>query len=164
MRRVLSAFALLLGLPAAAQNTNCDTELTSQAEVDAFACTAITSLFIEGSSIENLTGLSELLAVEQGIAISNTALTSLAGLEGLQHIGGDLAIVENYFLITIDALTNLDSLGGGIYIERNVSIISLEGLNNISNPGGDLVIYSNINLTSLTGLYGIVSIGGDLRI
>lgn len=86
--RLLLIAALAQGSSVKAQDTNCDTELRSQTEVDAFDCASISELRIQGSDITNLGGLSELASVSGGIIIfENDALTSLSGLGALTSVG-----------------------------------------------------------------------------
>ena len=152
--RLLPALALLLALPAApaaAQNTNCDTELTSQAEVDAFDCTTIEDmLIIEGSDISNLDGLAELEAVVGELYISfNPELTSLEGLGALTYTNF-LTIRGNGSLTT---LGGLDSMvwAQQVVIDGNASLTTLAGF----APSAELVsliVVANYGLTSLAGL------------
>ena len=78
------------------------------------------------------------------LSVEASPLVTLAGLENLTRIGGDLSI---------------GSLGAS-----NEALISLAGLESITSIGGFVSIFGNAALTSLTGLENLASIGGDLSI
>ncbi len=114
----------------------------SQSEVDNFQnnypnCTDIKgSVFIKGSDIIDLSGLSTMSSVENRLLIGdlynyNSKLTNLSGLEGLDSIGGSLHIWSNDSLNDISALSNLTYVGEDLRIMHNPFLHSLAGLDNI---------------------------------
>ncbi|MDP3444048.1 MAG: hypothetical protein Q8T08_14425, partial [Ignavibacteria bacterium] len=131
---------------------------TNQAAIDNFQtnfpdCNEIEgNVLIEGTSINNLNGLSVLASIGGDLVISgNDSLTSLSGIDNLASIGGNLNIAYNA-LTNIEGLDNLISIGGDLIIARNNALTSLSGINNLASIGGDLDITWNDALTSITGL------------
>lgn len=129
------------------------TQLTSQAQVDAFpsnypGCTAILgSLYIVGSNITNLSPLSQIISINGNLIIaSNTNLTNLNGLQNLQSIGGAVNIVGNSMLPSLSPF-NPTSIGNNIQIGQNAILNSIE-LNNVSNSITGLSINDNPLLIS----------------
>jgi hypothetical protein len=174
MRAFLLPLLATLAVPAAlAQDTNCDSELTSQAEVDALDCTSISELTIRGNDIQNLEGLSELAHIGGNFDIrGNAALTSLAGLDALTAVDGELRIILNDALTSLAGLDAITSVAGILYIRDNAALTSLVGLDAITsidaysgslNPG-TLAIVGNAALTSLAGLDALTSVAGHLVI
>jgi|GEM_PF-3205299 len=133
--------------------------LGSQAEVDAFGvnypnCTAFGNLNISGGDITDLTPLSQIVSVS-GLVITNTGLNSLAGLESLSVLSGQIfmEISNNSNLTSISALSNVTDSAGldTIQISDNPLLQSLEGLEWVINPL-DLFIFNNDSLLNLMGL------------
>ena len=161
-----SALLLLAATPVAAQVCEGPITLSSQAEVDAFDCTEVTSdLTVRGFDIWNLDGLAGLTAVGGYLIIrNNDALASLAGLGGLTSVGGGLTIGYNDALTDLTGLGGLTSLGGHLFIDYNEALTDLTGLGGVTSVGGPLFIEYNDTLTDLSGLGGIASVGGALII
>lgn len=108
------------------QNCEGDFTLMSQAEVDAFTYTEVTSrLVISGSDITNLDALSSLRKVHGDFLIQETKLTALDGLSALDSVGGPLDI-SSPGLSNIKALASLRTVGDLSIIENN-SLTSLDG-------------------------------------
>lgn len=97
-------------------------------------------IFMGTGLLNDMTGLGSLASVggdlliychsHVGMLCKNSNLISLAGLEALADIGGNLSIFDNP-LTTLDALSALTSIGGDLSIARNDSLISLSGIENI---------------------------------
>lgn len=105
--------------------------LTSQAMVDAMnGCEHVDgSLFISGTDIRDLDGLTDLVSVTRELKIrTNPNLSSLAGLNALERVDWGIAIVENAKLTSLEGLDSLRTLGRGIEIESNPLLVSLAGL------------------------------------
>ena len=111
----------------------------------------------------DLDTLSGYTAITGNLSIVDTSLTSLEGLECLNHVGGNLYIDNNDSLTNLEGLNNLTSVGG-LYIRYNDSLTSLEGLNNLTSVGGSLYIVFNDSLTSLEGLSRLCFIGQNFKI
>ncbi len=122
MKNFLFLFALLLSF--CFQNTAAQSCLpdgitfSRQSQVDSFpilfpGCITIEGeVVISGEDIINLSGLSEVIAMESNLLINgNTSLTSLAGLENLSSVGDGLVILDNDRLASLSGFDNLRSVG-----------------------------------------------------
>ncbi len=164
--------------------------LTSQADIDNFAttypnCTELThDLNIDGqnSNITNLLGLSELVSA-QYLFIQGTQVNTLEGLHNLVSIV-DLALWGNSNLQNLEGLTQLQS-AGGLEIWINSGIQDLTGIDNLQSVDR-LSLFANPNLSDinhlsflttlssltiggngfsqLTGLENLQSVDGDISI
>lgn len=94
----------------------------------------------------------------------NIDITTLAPLENLTKIGGDLLIRDCNKLTNLNGLQNLSFVGGNIAIGLNDQLVSIEALKNIKNTIGDLRITDNDLLTSLEGLNNLVTVGDWFKI
>ncbi len=121
-------------------------------------------LAISDSDIKDLSGLENLSSVGGLSILNNDALTSLKGLENITSIDGGLWFYANPALKSLAELGNITSIEGDISFYYNSALTSLTGLENITSVSGDLYIRDNRALTSLTGLENITSVGGDLTI
>lgn len=131
--------------------------LNSQADVDGFNCTSVDQLDIQGADITNLLSLSELENVAGNVSITlNPQLGSLAGLENLTSVGGNLFILRTP-LQSLSGLSGLQSVGGQFQINRVAALQNLAGLSSLSVVEGGIDILSNPSLTSLDGLEGVQS-------
>ena len=137
MRLVLLGFLLSVAPIADAQGSNCDEVLTSQADVDAFDCTSISSLLISGDA-QNLDGLAELTT-----------------------IGGDLRIVNNTALADLDGLGSLVSIGGDFFLGANTDLVSVDSLSSLAAVVGRVAIYDNPMLPDVDGFASLTSVGGS---
>ncbi|SDL26334.1 Por secretion system C-terminal sorting domain-containing protein [Catalinimonas alkaloidigena] len=121
--------------------------LTTQAEVNAFACQAITG----NLSIVTATG-------------SADPIKTLKPLASLTSVSGDLYIGQNDALATLEGLQNLTTIGGGLALGNNDALPSLQGFRKLTSVGGALQIYYNDKLATLEGLNGLKTLGGALSI
>ena len=87
--------------------------LSTQAEVDSFQdthgpCDRVLTLWVEGTDISNLDGLSELIEIVSSVYIqNNTNLNSVAGLSALTSVGRNLWIQDNMRLTNLDGFSSL---------------------------------------------------------
>ncbi len=157
-----------------------DVVLTSQAAVDAYVanfpdCPLISGvLSISGSDINDLSGLSNLTAVNGELVISNNPLLSnLEGLNNLEQVNA-VSIIENEGLTSLEGLNSIQEVVNFVIINcTNIEVIdnldalqsielleivemsnltSLEGLSNVSFS--DLTLTGNTSLNTLNGLEG----------
>ena len=107
-----------------------------------------------------------------GTPHSEATLPSLAGLECLQGVDGDLMILNNDLLASLEGLDGLQTVGATLAIGRrgsresylgNPALTSLAALRALRSVGG-LVIGDDDALTSLEGLGSIESIDGGVEI
>ncbi len=95
---------------------------------------------------------------------SYTTFTSLAGLESLTSVGGDLIIHYNAGLTNLTGLDNLSSVGGSVSMRDNTSLVNMIGLESLTSINGDLTIMNHSALTNLDGLNNITNITGNAEI
>ena len=188
--------------------TLCDTTLidcpegdlifTSQAQIDSFSqnCNILNGhLIINGDDITDLTPLLALQEVVGCVIIgdsldnpANDILPTLAGLNNIRKIGGDLIICNNPMLQDLSGFSSLEEVDGDIRVKNcqnltTLNLISLRrcggscfifncnGLLSIGNfsldftfLGGTLRIGNCSGLTSLGGCTTLKTIGGDCYI
>lgn len=192
LKKICYLLAWLLPAAAFGQCPTGDVSLTSQAGINAFpgtypGCTTIAgALNIAGNDIVDLSPLGSVTHVTGAVSVlnctvlgslsglhltqtggltihDNPALTSLAGLESLQSVTGDVDFEDNDVLTGTSALT-IASIGGTLYISFNGELTDLSGFSNITALNGDLVLISNRKLPTASGLHNITSVGGDVVI
>lgn len=152
-----------------AQCPSGDVQLNSQADVDDFVlnypnCTTINGfLIIDGGSINDISGLSNLSSISSFLNINNTALTTLNGLSSISSIGTSLSIFRNNVLTDISVLSNLTTLSQ-LSINDNDALINLIGLDNLTTINGLAAIVSNDALTDISGLGNLTSVSGSIDI
>jgi hypothetical protein len=133
-------------------------------------CNPLSSL----SGLENLNyigGIFQIGRLNYPYLEGNPNLGTMAGLDGLDSIGGDLIISYNQGLTSLTGLEGLTVIRGNLTIGKpcntmwggNPSLINLTGLNNLTDVQS-VIINSNSSLTSLTGLEGLSLIKGSLSI
>jgi hypothetical protein len=117
-------WALLSPTMLRAQACTGDMHLTTQPEVDAFACTSLEgSLTITGDDITNLDGLASLESVGGDLSIRrNASLTNVDGLASLTSVKWVLLISENTALTSVDGLASLTSVKGALHIRGNAAL------------------------------------------
>ncbi|HHE65102.1 MAG TPA: T9SS type A sorting domain-containing protein [Bacteroidetes bacterium] len=84
----------------------------------------------------------------------NDALVSLAGLESLSVIEGDLFILINPLLIELTGLEGLTTVEG-LFFYENEELIDISALGSIESLETELFIQNNYNLEDLTGVESI---------
>ena len=164
MRLLPFAALAALTLPAAVQAQTCtgNITLTTQAEVDAFACETVSgNLQIEGADIVSLDSLSELTRVSVNLTVANNdLLANVDGLDNLTFIDlGSLDIRNNAVLTDLSGLGALTSVGNDLRVSDNPALTNVDGLDAITSAGGLLDIRRNDALTDLAGLAAITSVG-----
>ena len=133
--------------------------ISSQAQLNNFKvlypnCTEINGkLGIEGSSIINLDGLSNIVTIKGNLEILwNSSLENLDGLNSLSIVDGYFHLQNNEVLTNIDALSSLNSVGNYISISNHPSLINLNGLNSLTTLGAYLSITNNTELNDISGI------------
>ncbi|MCB9285403.1 MAG: T9SS type A sorting domain-containing protein [Lewinellaceae bacterium] len=157
---------------------------SSQAQINSFpisypGCTEILGdVWIEGSDITNLTGLSSITSIGGNLEMWYVPLTSPSGLESLTSVGGNIVLgvtqptgLKNLtsvggnlelawcFAANLSELESLTSVGGNFVVAKS-TLTDLSGLDNLTSIGGNLWLYDNSTLTSLKGLESLTSTGG----
>ena len=143
-----------------------DTELSTQGDVEKLAgCTDVVgSLYVRNGDITDLTPLANLRRIGGSLRVYGNSDPkifagpgSLAGLEGLEAVGG--LYLEKTRLTDLAPLAGLTEIAGDVRLERNALLVSLEGLHNLTHIGGALMVNLSPALTDLTGLRGLRAIG-----
>ena len=112
------------------------------------------NFYIEANpNLLNFQGLFDLDSIAGDLFIGgyidggNTALESLSGLENLNHLGGDLIVMDNPSLLSLSGLDNVSP--GSV---DNITVIKNDSLSDcslqwicdyLSNPNGTIDIYDN---------------------
>lgn len=141
----------------------------TQAEVDNFiiqfpTCTEINGhLVAQGSSVTDLTPLLNIEQIHGALALYQTGLTNLSGLESLHTItsphspGLDIQLNNN--LQSISQLSNLTSINQGITIGWSPNLTSLQGLEGLTSIPGLVQLSDNGN-ADMTGFNNITTLEG----
>lgn len=169
MKHLYTYFLALFCLTAAAQCPTGNVNLSTQAEVDAFAvsyptCTNISgNLFISGSGITNLAPLGQIASVTGSLTVY--LCSSLQNLNGLNisSIGGNCDLSVNSQLANITGLQYVTTIGGSFIINGTSALTSLNGLQNLISVG-NLVSIKGAGMDNLNGLENLTSIGFFLEI
>ena len=143
--------------------------LSTQAQVDAFTCTATRdlTLIIESggddpiTSLEGLSSLTEVLGQLSIQVNTDDESFTLQGLHNLKTIEGDLNY-SGFGLRTLQGLEGLTSIGR-IFRVTNTDLSSFEGLDNLTTIQESFIINSSTTLRDFTGLANLTYIGGVLR-
>lgn len=105
---------------------------------------------VEGS-LPDLSGFSCLFEVDGSVALRSTTVNTLAGLDHLQRVTGNLTIEEEPDLTTLAGLDGLESVGGAFRLANNLQLpratTGLDGLSTV----GSLIVTDNPLLSDESG-------------
>jgi len=141
--------------------------LQTQADVDSFQetygpCDRVLSLYLEGTDINNLDGLSALTDVASSLYIQNNpVLVDIDGLSALITVTRNLWIQNNASLTSLDGFSALTSVGALLTVFENDALTNINGLSTLTVVGGSLVIRDNAILTGVDGLSALTSVAGS---
>jgi hypothetical protein len=131
-----------------------------------------------------LTGLQDLIRVDNFIITGNGVLPTLPNFNELEQIGHltvssnagltdlgkfpsatltSLDVSSNDVLTDFSGLETVTVVTGNVTLSDNPLIVDFTGLDNLTSVGGDLTIEDNFGLISFAGL-NITNVGGDLSI
>ncbi len=113
------------------------------------------------SDFSEVTG--NLFVGTDNISMGSYTINSLADLENITKVRGDLTILGNMRLLNLEGLHNLTFIGGSLGIRYN-GLLNLNSLSDLTSVGANISIYSNRDLNSLDGLNNIDKIPGSLRL
>ncbi|WP_168210567.1 receptor L domain-containing protein [Persicimonas caeni] len=123
------------------------------------------SIYVVGVDTTDLSTLGSLRQIEGDLVIrSNTHLESLAGLENLEAVGGDLHITHNPNLFSARQLNKLTRVEGELRFEKLPKLAAITGHAQLETVGRGLVIAENDSLTHLQAFRSLETVRGDLRI
>ncbi|MFZ5481726.1 MAG: hypothetical protein ACOZNI_33495 [Myxococcota bacterium] len=114
--------------------------------------------------LQRLDGL-ETLRAAGGLELrDNGGLGSIAALQNLSEVRGDVWIGDHQLLDAVDGLPTLATVAGDLRIVRNPRVASIGGLAALREVGGDLELADDDALTDVTPLHTLERVGGDLRV
>ena len=129
---LLVALGSVLTAPAVeAQIHTGNLSLNSQAEVNAFAESAVTE--ITGS-----------------LTISGSDIVNLSPLSLLTRVGTYLSISDNTALTNVDGFQNLTEVGWGIYVWENTDLVSFSGFDALLHTGDNIDFWFNDSLVTVS--------------
>ncbi len=136
--------------------------LSNQQSVDQFVadypnCTKISGyLYINGNTINDLSGLSKIKEITSYLYIANTQTTKIDFKE-LQSVGGHLTLSKNSELVEVD-FTQVTTANGNLYFQRNLKLEVVDLTNLITNKGDiyfqQNTALKNINICQLGSIKG----------
>jgi hypothetical protein len=146
-------------------------------------------LLVYGDGLTSLLGLNCLCAIEGSLSVGDwtPSLTSLAGLENLRLVGGDLNVEWTQTLSTVSALDGVTSVGGSVSLFGTEGLVSVNLLPSVEEVGGHvdiawntLVVFggfdslrsvgtyiriaNNSGMTTIGGFEALEDVGGDLEV
>jgi len=121
------------------------------------------------TGITNLNGLSQITHVGidnngegGGLFIDKTSITDLSGLENLEYVGGRFWVLESN-ITNLDGLDNLTTIKGGVTFQANPFLINFEGLPPEVTIEEGFFIFFNPLLQNFDGL-NIIGEGGSYTV
>jgi hypothetical protein len=136
----------------------------------------ITDLEVDESLEAYVTSLSSLgclTRVDGALSLEASRLASLAGLENLVTVGGDLRFVPylgddaayfNFARTNLEGVEKLTSVGGNLEVSGQVLLTTLDGLDSLERIDGGLRLSGNPALANIDALLGVTALGGDLTV
>lgn len=125
------------------------------------------NLWIDQSDLTTLAGLERIEWVGGDLVIGgdrgNRSLVSLEGLQNLQRVEGNVSVTDNPVLADLGGLRGLLSTGQAMVIQRN-DALSTFGMTSLESVGSYFTIDTNIGLTNLDGLEGLHDVDFTLAI
>lgn len=142
--------------------------LKNQTDVNEFSanfptCTEINILRITGTSITDLSPLSQIVSVQQ-FSIDNTSIVNFNGLENLVSISQGLSIFNNPNITSLAGFDTLAELDGVLSLRDNLNLQNLEGLSSLTDISGSISVIRNNALESLNGLESLIKIDGFFNV
>jgi len=150
----------------------------TQTQLDSFPinyqnCTEIEgSVIISGGDIKDLSGLNKIVRIMGNLSIyNNDSLESMAGLDNLVEVEGDLMIGTfshpggpNPMLSSLTGLDKLEEVGEDLWVSRNHVLQDFEGLGSLRMIGDRFICQGNHGLLSFSGMNILDSLGGSIDV
>ena len=114
-------------------------------------------------ALTSLAGLEEVTRLSELLVYDNRELTTLEALGGLTTVDFSLVVRGNR-LPSLAGLDGLEHVGGLFEVSDEPSLTTLAGLSALRTVGWDLTIFDNLALTDVTALYGLESVGASVQI
>ncbi len=100
--------------------------------------------------------------ISEDLIVNQTSLTSLAGLECLCEVRGDVKISRNTTLMNLTGLNNLRLIGENLIVSFNNSLRNFDALSSLSWIGEDLRVIEESSLANMAGLSALEAIGHQI--
>lgn len=110
---------------------------------------------IDNARLQDLSGLSQIKSIKTLYITGNDSLQNLTGLENLVSVTKDVNISANPRLKNLEGLGSLVRVGTILGISQNDNMRNLVGLDSLRVVGG---FFSLLNLPSLQNLDGLISL------
>jgi len=175
--KLIIIYILCLGIVLNLTSQCTNISLYTQSDVDNFSvnypsCSNPSgNIYIDGTNINNLNGLSALNTIGGYFIITNTSLVNLSGLNNVISIGEYFTVFNNNSLINFSGIDNLHDVGGLVDIRFNPILVNLNGLNSLATVGlggapseSYLWIHNNQLLLNISDLNTLSHVGGSLTI
>lgn len=118
----------------------------------------------DNQDLENFDALDAIISFDGHLIIQNNfSLIRLPNLSNSTSIEG-LTLIDNYNLPSLQGLNTIETIHGDIAILLNREFTNLNGLQSLTAINGGLRITSQINLVSFAGLENLISIEGRLNV
>jgi len=118
--------------------------------------------------LESLAGLENLEHVGELRVMGNANLRTMAGLDGLASVDGNVLVHGNARLRDLAGLRGLSEIPGTLWLSGNnhyqSSLSDLRDLANLERVGGNVQIEGHKALDDLAGLEKLAEIGRDLKL
>jgi len=103
----------------------------------------------DNTALHDIKDFSTLERVGNLLNIVNTDLQSMAGLENLKAVGGDMNVINNPLLSDLAQLQSLALIGGGFRVDGNETLKKIDGLDKLAIIGRNIRIASNVLLEKI---------------
>lgn len=145
--------------------------LYNQAAIDNFQTNNPDCTEIEGdvtigndgylTDINSLAGLNVITSIGGNLhIITNENLNNLSGLDALESISGNFTLEDNNGLTDFTGLGGLESIGGEMYIIENDNLGTFSGMGSLTTVSGQFKMGHNLTFSGFTGLTSLTTIGG----
>lgn len=145
----------------------------SQALVNAFNATYGADSIIGNvdinSNVTSLAGLGNIKYIQGYLSITNTSLTTTAGMSSLVKVDGSVYIAYNSSLTSMSGFSQLIDIGGSFSIQGNPVLTSMSfenverlGYNSTTPSTGFFWLQGNSSLTTFNSFKKVKSIGGEI--
>ena len=114
--------------------------------------------------LREVDGFSGLMDLGGDVLVVRTGASLLAGLDRLQHIGGDLRIDDNADLMELRSVPDLHTVGGDLVLRSLPSLTEVQSLVFLQQVQGDWVLQGNAELGALPPFAAFDSVGGDVQV
>jgi hypothetical protein len=112
---------------------------------------------MSNTALTSLEGLESITSLDRSFGASGNPLVDLRGLDGLTTVGGDLYVTYTDGFTDLSGLDSLTSVGGILGLSGLHDLTSLHGLEALETAGG--VVIGDTSLDGLDALSGVTTVG-----